>query len=112
MPLRDAAGSLIDIADAIGQIELFTSGMDFDAFREDPKTIAAVERKLQVVNEAAIRLGQDAERLCPGPAWRDIRGIGNWLRHQYERIELPVIWQTVRDDLPPLKAAVLRALTG
>jgi uncharacterized protein with HEPN domain len=48
---------------------------------------------------------------CPGPAWRDIRGIGNWLRHQYERIELPVIWKTVRDDRPPLKAAVLGALT-
>jgi hypothetical protein len=39
-----------------------------------------------------------------------IRGIGNWLRHQYERIELPVIFKTVRDDLPPLKAAVVRAL--
>jgi uncharacterized protein with HEPN domain len=42
--------------------------------------------------------------------WREIRGIGNWLRHQYERIELPVIFKTIRDDLPPLKAAVLRAL--
>ena len=40
----------------------------------------------------------------------DIRGMGNWLRHQYEGIELPVIWETVRADLPPLKAAVLRAL--
>ncbi len=30
-------------------IEYFTSGMDFDAFREDPKTVAAVERKLLVI---------------------------------------------------------------
>jgi len=34
-------------------IEKFTAGMDLEAFREDPKTIAAVERKLQVISEAA-----------------------------------------------------------
>jgi uncharacterized protein with HEPN domain len=36
--------------------------------------------------------------------------MGNWLRHQYERVELEVVWQTIEGDLPPLKAAVLRAL--
>jgi uncharacterized protein with HEPN domain len=40
--------------------------MDFEAFRQDPKTIAAVERKLQIISEAAIRLGDEAERRCPG----------------------------------------------
>jgi uncharacterized protein with HEPN domain len=39
-------------------VERFTSGMDFEQFREDPKTIAAVERKLQVISEAATRLGR------------------------------------------------------
>jgi len=40
--------------------------MDFGAFIEDPRTIAAVECKLLVVSEAAIRLGKDAEVRCPG----------------------------------------------
>ena len=48
LPFRDAGEPLRDIADAIGMIEAFTSGMDFDEFRQDPKTIAAVERKLQI----------------------------------------------------------------
>lgn len=91
-------------------IERFTADMNFDVFCEDPKTIAAVERKLQIISEAAIRLGAVAENKIPGIEWREVRGIGNWLRHQYERIELPVIFKTVKDDLPPLKAAVLRAL--
>jgi uncharacterized protein with HEPN domain len=43
------------------------------------------------------------------PEWRDNRGIWNWLRHQYERIKLSTIWKTVQTDLPPLKAAILRA---
>src|SRR5580704_19379301 len=77
--------------------------MDFDTFREDPKTVAAVERKLLVISEAAIRFGDEAETRCPGLAWRDIRGIGNWLRHQYESIELPVVWKTVRDGASALR---------
>jgi uncharacterized protein with HEPN domain len=109
LPFRDAESLLRDIADAIAAIEDFISGMDFEAFREDPKTIAAVERKLQIISEAAIRLGGEAERYCPGLPWGDIRGIGNWLRHEYDRIELPVIWRTLQADLPPLKAGVLDA---
>jgi uncharacterized protein with HEPN domain len=44
LPIRDADSSLTDIADAIDLAEEFTFGMDFEAFRADPKTIAAVER--------------------------------------------------------------------
>jgi uncharacterized protein with HEPN domain len=70
-----------------------------------------VERKLQLISEAAIRLAEDAERLCPGMQWRNIRGLGNWLRHQYDRIDLETIWRTVRDDLPPLLQAVESAIS-
>jgi uncharacterized protein with HEPN domain len=89
----------------------FVNGMDLDAFREDTKTVAAVERKLLLISEAAVRLGEEAERLCPGLPWRNIRGIGNWLRHQYDRVDVETVWNTVVDDLPPLRAGVLRALT-
>jgi uncharacterized protein with HEPN domain len=84
--------------------------MDAETFRADPKTVAAVERKLQVISEAAIRLGDQAEVLCPGLPWRDIRGIGNWLRHQYEHVDVYSIWRTVLDDLPALEKAVKQAL--
>jgi uncharacterized protein with HEPN domain len=111
LPFEDTGRSLRDILDAIAMIEQFVLGMNFDAFREDPRTIAAVERKLQIISEAAIRLGTAVEEGIPGPSWRNIRGLGNWLRHRYERIELPMIWKTLTDDLPPLKASVLQALS-
>ena len=112
MPFSEAPLSLTDILDAIVAIEQFTQDMDLDSFRQDPKTIAAVERKLQVISEAAVRLGEQAEALCPGLPWRDIRGIGNWLRHQYDRVDIETIWNTLTMDLPPLKAAVHRALNS
>ena len=112
MPFRDVWLSLQDILDAINQIQGFTAGLEFDAFRADAKTMAAVERKLLVISEAAIRLGDEAETLCPGLPWRDIRGIGNWLRHQYDAIDPEAVWRTVMDDLPSLQAAVIQALAN
>jgi hypothetical protein len=53
-------------ADAVGMIEQFTAGMDFQAFRSNPMAVAAVERKLQVISEAAIRLGDEAELSLAG----------------------------------------------
>ncbi len=78
----------------------------FEAFRQDLTTIAAVERKLLVISEAAIRLKEDAAKLCPGLPWPEIRGIGNWLRHQYDRVDLETLWNTLQDDLPPLSASL------
>lgn len=76
--------------------------MNIDDYCKDLKTQAAVERKLLVISEAAI--------LCPGVPWRDIRGIGNWLRHQYDCVNSEDIWNTISDDLPPLKGAIEKAL--
>jgi uncharacterized protein with HEPN domain len=110
LPFKEPVLPLRDVLAAIADIESFTEGMDFEAFQTDAKTIAAVERKLQVISEAAVRLGDGAERLCPGPPWPNIRGIGNWLRHQYDRVELDTLWKTLQDDLPALKTSVQRAL--
>jgi len=111
LPFREPTLSLRDILDGIDIIFQFVRGMDLAAFREDPKTVAAVERKLLLVSEAAMRLGEDAERLCPGLPWHNIRGVGNWLRHRYDRVDVETVWNTVVDDLPPLRSGVLRALT-
>jgi uncharacterized protein with HEPN domain len=92
LPFREPWLPLQDILDAITQIKQFTAGMPLDGFQADPKTIAAVERKLLLISEAATRLGEQSEVLCPGLPWRDIRVLGNWLRHQYDHVDVQAIW--------------------
>lgn len=110
MPFSDPVLLFRDIVESICQIEGFTSGMDLRTFSEDARTVAAVERHLQKISEAAVRLGNDAERLCPGPPWRNIRGIGNWLRHQYDKVDVETVWNTVQNDLPQLRATIEEVL--
>jgi uncharacterized protein with HEPN domain len=84
--------------------------MEVSEYLRDLKTQAAVERKMLVISEAAIRLGDEAEKLYPALPWRDIRGIGNWLRHAYDRVDPEIMWDTVQADLPRMKEALQKAL--
>jgi uncharacterized protein with HEPN domain len=65
---------------------------------------------MQIITEAAVRLGDDGDRLCPGVDWKGFRRMGNVLRHGYHRIDDEIVWNTVKEELPPVKAAVLRTL--
>lgn len=112
MPFRDPGARLRDINENIEHIQDFVLGMKLDDFMGDHKAQAAVERKLLLLSHAAVKLGDEAERICPGIPWAGIRGIGNWLQHQYERTNAQTVWNTINDDLPRLKAALEKALVA
>lgn len=112
MPFRDPQARLRDISENIEFIQDFVLGMRLNDFMDDHKAQAAVERKLLLLSHAAAKLGEDAERFCPGIPWAGIRGISNWLQHQYERTNAQTVWNTINDDLPRLKAAVEKVLVA
>jgi uncharacterized protein with HEPN domain len=107
---HDPANSLDDIVENAERIEGYLAGMDRQAFERDGRTRDAVERCLERICEAAHRLGRHASELMPNQPWRDIRGIGNRLRHAYDRVNLDVVWNTARHRLPALAADARRAL--
>jgi uncharacterized protein with HEPN domain len=83
--------------------------MDQEGFERNRLVSDAVERCLQRVCEAVYRLGPRAETLMSGQPWRDIRSMGNRLRHAYDQISVEVVWSTVRYELPVLKDAARHA---
>jgi hypothetical protein len=68
LPFREPTLSLRDILDGIDMIVQFVRGMDLGAFREDPKTVAAAERKLLLISEAAT--GSERMRSVCAPTCR------------------------------------------
>jgi uncharacterized protein with HEPN domain len=110
LSFRDCEAHFRDILESIDHIDIFMEGIDFDSYRADAKTKSAVERQMQIITEAAYRLGVEAETLCPGPDWKGLRGMENTLRHAYHRVDDKIVWDTVNDDLPSLKASILEML--
>jgi Uncharacterized conserved protein len=80
----------------------YTDGMEFQAYMADRKTRDACERCLSRISEAAVKLGTFAEDQFPAHNWRGIRDIGNILRHEYDGVEAPNIWDVITISLPPL----------
>jgi uncharacterized protein with HEPN domain len=111
LPFDDVHIPLDDIRRCIENIELFLEDLEFESYQADIKTKSAVERQLQIISEAAGRLRDHGERLCPEIDWRALRSMGNVLRHAYHRVEDRIIWDTAKLDLPPLKACVERVLS-
>jgi uncharacterized protein with HEPN domain len=101
---------MADIIENAERVEGYLAGMDRSAFERDGRTRDAIERCLERICEAAHRLGKSAEELMPGQPWGDIRGMGNRLRHAYDRVSLDIVWNTAQDRLPELAAEARRAL--
>ncbi len=110
MPSSDPVQRFADIIENIARIERFTQGMDMQAFAGNEQTIHAVKYALLIVSEAAVKLGDTAVEFCPEIPWREVRGLGNRLRHDYDSIDIVRIWLLLERDLPTLKAACQSAL--
>lgn len=99
---------IVENTDAIGA---YLVGFTFDQFAGDRKTRDACERCLERIIEAIAIIGEaEMQEIDPELPFRPIKGLGNRLRHGYDRINLPTLWDTIRDDLPPLRAACVRIL--
>lgn len=99
-----------DILDGIHHIQSFVHGMTQDEFEADIVKRFAVERAFLIISEAATKLGEIAEEVEPTIPWKDIRGLGNILRHNYDGVDMTDVWNYVQNDLKPLRQACERAL--
>ena len=102
--------SLEDIVDTITRIERYDAGLQADDLAQDGLRYDAVERCLERICEAAFRLGDAASELMPDQPWLDIRGMGNRLRHAYDRVDLAIVWHVVSNRLPELRADATAAM--
>ena len=102
----DPAGALADIERHIDLATGFLSGVEYDAFVDDARTLYAIVRCLEIVSEASRRLPEELKARHPAIPWKDIAGAGNIYRHDYEDVAAKIVWDTVVLGLPPLRAAI------
>ena len=99
-------GRLEDILHAIGAIETYVAGKSFADYQAERLVRDAVERNIERISEATRHLPDDMKAKHPNIPWSQIAAIGNVLRHAYQVVDDRTIWDTVKRDVPPFKAAV------
>ena len=70
----------------------------------------AIIRNLEVMGEAVIHISDDLKQKYPNVSWKEIRGLRNFVTHQYFGIELNEIWSTVTNDIPLLKNQIQKII--
>jgi uncharacterized protein with HEPN domain len=90
-------------------LPLFAS-VDYSTFASSYSMVRTTERAILIIAEAASALPAELTAHYPEIEWRAIRGIGNILRHEYERIETEVLWRVVHENLPALAATIERMI--
>jgi uncharacterized protein with HEPN domain len=102
---RDPA-YLWDMLEAARAIVEFTQGVTPDQFLEDRKemvlTRLAVERKLEILGEAARRVSAQFREAHPEIPWPQIIGLRNVISHEYHRVNYGRIHGITREDAPRL----------
>jgi uncharacterized protein with HEPN domain len=102
---RTIDARLQDILDAIDGIHQTLAGHDFESFTATWHLQKATERGLEIISEASRHIPPEMKAMVADVPWTEIAGIGNVLRHDYQRVEALIVWNIVEAHLVHLEEA-------
>lgn len=106
---KDATVYLRHIVDAIERLDGYLKGVDREGFLGSNLLQAGVIREMEIIGEAAKRVGAGFRKAHPDIPWKKMAGMRDKLLHDYLGVDYDAVWDTVVKDLPDLKKK-LRAI--
>lgn len=93
---------LRDILDSAKTIQSHLAGVSKSAFEADMMRQDAVNRRFEIIGEATKRLSAEMRAKFPGIPWQLAAGMRDVLIHDYDDVNLDIVWKAAVEDLPPL----------
>ncbi len=104
---RDPLLFVDEVLDSISLIHESIEGFNYNSFSKDKKTHRAVIRCFEVIGEAIKNIPKEALDAYPGANFSAFARMRDKLIHNYFGVDLRIVWETIINDLPPLKENVL-----
>jgi uncharacterized protein with HEPN domain len=80
----------------------FVGAMNFAEFSRDEKTVSACVFGLSQIGELVGKLSAEFVKANTEIPWQKIRGLRNRIVHDYDGVQLNIIWDVIKDFLPNL----------
>ena len=93
-------GKMINYAD---KVLSYSNGLDYQSFSKKIITVEACIFNLSQLGELTTKLDKDYIANYPDIPWNEMRGLRNKIVHDYEGVNLRLVWEIVSEDLPELK---------
>jgi uncharacterized protein with HEPN domain len=107
---RTYLDALRDIVTYCDIAKSLIEGFNGESFSRDIRTHLAVVRALEVIGEAVRQVPVSARNEYPEVPWAEASATRDKLIHGYFGVNLQVVWDTVHEDLPPLRDAVAQII--
>ena len=89
-------------------IESTLNNLDLETFAKNQQALRVFLYSLAVIGEAVASAIAELKMADPTMPWEQIRGMRNMVIHEYFRVDIVMIWETVQIDIPMLKHSLLK----
>ena len=93
---------LLRMRDAAQHAKDFVKGRDRADLDTDRFFQLALAKAVELIGESASHISDELRSQQPHISWKKIIGMRHVLVHNYWRVELDVVWDTVKHDIPSL----------
>lgn len=100
---RNYALYVDDILRSIEKCERFVEGYDFEAFKEDDKTVSACVHEIEVIGEAAKQIPYEITKQYLNIPWSLMAKMRDKMIHWYFEIDEEIVWKVIKEQFPTLK---------
>ncbi len=94
--------SLIDIERAANRVLFYATDCDRASLETNDEKVSAILYQITIIGEATKRLSQDFRQQHPEIPWREIAGMRDVIVHEYDQVDLDVVWDVIQNKLPKL----------
>jgi len=92
-----------DILNAMDKAEILLQNVVYEEFAEDFRINFAVVRALEIIGEATKRLPISLREEYPGVPWRGMAGLRDRVVHEYDTVDMEILWAVVKDEIPRIR---------
>lgn len=104
---KDDLAFVKHILDGIEAIEKFSKNINKKTLRSNRLKQSAIIREIEVIGEAVKNISLSLKNKHPEIEWREIVGTRDKMIHHYFGVDLDIVWEIIKNDLPDLKEKIL-----
>ena len=94
--------SVIDIYLAGEKVLKFSQNISLENLETDDLRLSAILYQIGIIGEATKRLSEEFREQNSSIPWKKMAGMRDIIFHQYDRVDIDIVWIVIKEELPEL----------
>ena len=112
MTSKDDSAFIEHILESICAIETFSRDLSKEELISNRLKQSAIVREIEIIGEAVKNISENLKEKYLEVRWKDIVGTRDKMIHHYFGVDLDIVWEIIKRDLPILKKQMERVRKG